>query len=51
MIKLEEKKYYLNSEISEELYLWLKNKAEKEKRSLTAQFVWELEQLKKGGAI
>ncbi len=39
------KKYYLNAQISEELYLLLKEKAEKENRSLAAQFVWELEKL------
>ncbi len=32
-----------------DVYLWLKNKAEKELRSLTQQLLWELENLAKQG--
>lgn len=46
---MEAKKYYLNAEVPEDVYLWLKEKAEKERRSVTAQFIWELEQLKERG--
>lgn len=48
---MEQKKYYLNGEISEDLYLWLKAEAEKDKRSMTQEFIWILEKYKqKGGA-
>lgn len=44
-----ENKFYLpGTEIDEPVYNWLKEKAEKEKRSLTKQLLWELEQLSKG---
>lgn len=44
-----EKEYFLpQAKVSEEVYQWLKAKAEAEKRSLTQQLIWELESLKKG---
>ena len=43
-----ENKFYLpGTEIEEASYLWLKAKAEAEKRSMTKQLLWEIEQLAK----
>lgn len=47
---MEEKKFYLPGvEISEALHKWLRDLAEKEKRSMSQQLIWELEQIKKKG--
>jgi len=43
-----EREYFLpGTKIAEPVYTWLKAKAELEKRSLTQQLLWELEQLSK----
>jgi hypothetical protein len=48
--EMEEKKFYLPGvEISEALHKWLRDLAEKEKRSMSQQLIWELEQIKKKG--
>jgi hypothetical protein len=38
--------YLPGTKIDQELHTWLKEKAEREKRSMTAQLIWELENLK-----
>ena len=35
-------KFYLSITVGSEVYTWLKDKAEQEKRSLSKQLLWEL---------
>ena len=43
---MENKKFYFSSiEVSEELYLAVKTKAENENRSIIQQIVWELKKI------
>lgn len=42
------KKFYLpGPDVPEELYAWLKERAEASRRSMTQQMIWELEERKK----
>jgi hypothetical protein len=43
---MESKRFFLpGCQVDADVYQWLKAKAEAEKRSLTAQLLWELEKL------
>ena len=47
---MESKRFFLpGCQCDEATYTWLKAKAEAEKRSLTAQLLWELEKLSQKG--